>query len=241
MREPEGRSGYRVGLGSAWRWSAESPLSGLSYNPSAVTVPLLILASRSPRRAQLLRDAGYSVRQVTPAFVDPPQPEHTDRPTQLAIDLAEAKARDVARAIRGTIHPSRPALVLAADTICVGRDGTLWGQPRDRDEARRMIRGFVLATHAVVSGVAILRLKEERLVTLADRVEVTFGPLDEAVLEAYLRSEAWRGKAGGYNLFDCQAAGWPITLSEGADPTTVVGLPMRKVTAALGDLGLYPT
>lgn len=203
-----------------------------------MAAPLLILASRSPRRAQLLRDAGYSLRQVTPAFNDPPQPAHSDNPTQLAIDLAEAKARDVAAAIRGTIHPSRPALVLAADTICVGADGTLYGQPGDRDDARRMIRSFAHATHAVVTGVAILRVRENKLVTFADRVEVTLGPLDEAVLDAYLRSDAWRGKAGGYNLFDRQAAGWPITLPDGADPTTVVGLPMRKVTAALGDLGV---
>lgn len=203
--------------------------------------PLLILASRSPRRAQLLREAGFDVRQVTPAFNDPPQPDHTADPTQLAIDLAEAKARDVAQAIRGTVHPARTAIVLAADTICVGHDGTLFGQPADRDAARRMLRAFALNTHQVVTGVAIFRVRESKLVTFADAVAVTFDALDDVAVEQYLLTDQWKGKAGGYNLFDRQAAGWPITLGEGSDPTTVVGLPMRKVIAALGDLGVRPT
>jgi septum formation protein len=202
--------------------------------------PLLILASRSARRAKLLHDAGFMLRQVTPAFDDPPQPDHTDDPTQLAIDLAEAKARDVARAIRGTVHPSRGAIVLAADTICVGGDGVLFGQPADRDAARRMILAFAMRTHEVVTGVALLRMRDDRLVTFADTVAVTFGELDAATVDAYVLGDQWKGKAGGYNLFDRQAAGWPITLAEGADPTTVVGLPMRKVIAALGDLGVRP-
>ncbi len=202
--------------------------------------PLLILASRSPRRAQLLAEAGFALRQVTPAFDDPPQPDHSDNPTQLAIDLAEAKARDVAHAIRGTVHPSRDAIVLAADTICVGHDGSLHGQPADRDAARQMIRSFVLNTHDVVTGVALLRVREDKVITFADTVAVTFGPLDKAQLDDYVLGDRWKGKAGGYNLFDRQAAGWPITLAPDADPTTVVGLPMRKVVAALGDAGVRP-
>lgn len=180
------------------------------------------------------------MRQVTPAFNDPPQPAHTDNPTQLAIDLAEAKARDAAQAIRGTVHPSHGAVALAADTICVGHDGTLYGQPADRDDARRMIRAFILNTHDVVTGVALMRVKEGRLVTFADTVAVTLGALEDGPLDQYLRSDQWKGKAGGYNLFDRQAAGWPLTLPLDADPTTVVGLPMRKVIPALGDAGVRP-
>lgn len=200
--------------------------------------PLLILASRSPRRLQLLREAGFEPRQVSPSFADPAQPAPSDDPTQLAIDLAEAKARDVARAVRGTIVRGRRAIILAADTICVDQRGRLIGTPSDRDEAFRTLRAFINARHEVTTGVALLRLSDDKLVTFADTVTVAWGPVDDATLERYLASDQWQGKAGGYNLFERQREGWPITLAPNADATTVVGLPMKKVVAALGDQGV---
>lgn len=221
----------------------------------------LILASRSARRASLLREAGLAFEQVDPPFDDPPQPDHADDPAKRAMELACAKAVSLARALcercedasapgrpphidACVFAPHTPTLILAADTICIGADGLLIGQPRDRDHARCMIRSFCNATHEVVTGVALLRndgapdartrnLDTSACETFADTVPVTFAALDDGVLDAYLASDAWRGKAGGYNLFDRQHAGWAITIPAEADPTTVVGLPMRKLLARL--------
>ncbi|MFA9479796.1 nucleoside triphosphate pyrophosphatase [Phycisphaerales bacterium AB-hyl4] len=193
----------------------------------------LILASRSARRAQLLRDAGYAFEQRTPPFDDPPQPTATDpahSAEQIASDLARQKAMSLHE------HLPTPAVVLAADTICVDGDGRLIGQPTDADDAQRMIEHFADATHTVVSGVAVVGPGDERPSCFADTATVHVGPIDVERVRAYIASDQWRGKAGGYNLFERQAAGWPIRVE--GDPTTVVGLPMRGVVRLLEAYGV---
>jgi len=195
------------------------------------TDPPLILASQSPRRAQLLREAGFVFEQRSPPFADPDQPpghlgghEAEDYARSLAIQKAESLARDI----------DGPATILAADTICVDEAGALVGKPRDREHARAMLRSFVGCDHRVLSGVALLRVgsnSETATESFADTAVVTFGAVASEQLEAYLATEDWRGKAGGYNLFDRQAAGWPITVV--GDPTTVVGLPMDRLVPML--------
>lgn len=192
----------------------------------------LLLASQSPRRAALLRDAGLTFEQRSPPFADPDQPtDHLpgDDAEAYAASLATQKAQSLAEQIEG------PALILAADTICVDPSGALVGKPSDRADAERMLRSFVNATHRVVTGVALQWVggPESRGVErFADVATVTFGAIGDDALAGYLASDDWRGKAGGYNLFDRQAAGWPIQVA--GDPTTVVGLPMRRLTAGLG-------
>jgi septum formation protein len=238
----------------------------------------LILASRSPRRAQLMREAGYEFTQAEPAFADPPQPEGEDAfadPAGHAVELAVRKAESL-RDILADHDPiagdaATQTIIISADTICVGVDGSLIGQPADAADARRMIRSFADGVHDVVTGVALLRLgwlglesaqapapgaaragasrtqpqppdpqQSSDLITFADIVPVTFGPLTDARIDSFIASNQWKGKAGGYNLFDRQAAGWPITTPAASDPTTVVGLPMRKLAAALARWGGRP-
>ncbi len=198
----------------------------------------LILASRSARRAQLLRDAGYEFEQVQPPFADPPSPGGglAVSPAGLTGELAAKKATS---ALKLKELRDRPGLVvLGADTICVAHDGRLLGQPVDRDEARRMICSFIGRSHHVWTGIALMR-NDKPAVTLTDEAEVRFGPLDDDRLDAYLAGEAWRGKAGGYNLFERQADGWPITVR--GDATTVVGLPMHRMERLLANLAILPT
>ena len=196
----------------------------------------LILASQSPRRAQLLREDGYVFEQVMPPFTDPPQPcdPGDTSPDRLAVQLSIKKALSVFIQL-GSLE-NETAVVLAADTICLGVDQQLIGTPQSRHQARGIIRGFVGQTHQVISAVAIIVGYGGDPVTLCDRATVAFGPLEENRLEAYLHSDQWRGKAGGYNLFDRLAQGWPITVT--GDPTTVVGLPMRRLAPLLGRLGI---
>lgn len=208
--------------------------------------PRLILASQSPGRGKLLRDAGYRFTQQSPPFADPDQPEATQphsiaQAESFATDLAHQKALSMAGTVAG------PAILLAADTLCVsmtpGREGTLIGKPRDRADAKQMLLGFLDAEHAVVSGVALLPIDAagecSQLTRLADTAVVAFGRVSEGELERYLDSGLWQGKAGGYNLFDREQADWPITVT--GDPTTVVGLPMRKLVAALASEGIAKT
>lgn len=184
-----------------------------------------------------MRDAGFTFDKADPPFNDPPQPDqsHPGPPAALAAHLAEQKALS----LRPYLQQHPKALILAADTICVTDKGQLIGTPADRDDARRMIQHFINHTHAVVTGVALLTINMEAPLTLTDETRVALGPLNSAQLEEYLDTNTWRGKAGAYNLFERQAAGWPLTVT--GDPTTVVGLPMRKLLPALAQLGLYPT
>lgn len=187
----------------------------------------LILASRSPRRAALLTEWGYTFEQAQPPFDDPPQPAAGGMPiADLAADLARRKALSLRDA-----GGYDDAVILAADTICVGTDGSPIGQPRDRDDAEAMLRSFMNANHDVVTGVAILGPADRGPGAFADTATVNMGQVPDAELRAYLNTDQWQGKAGGYNFFDRRDAGWPITVQ--GDETTVVGLPMERVADAL--------
>ena len=120
--------------------------------------PLLVLASRSPRRARLLRDAGYRFEQIDPPFNDPaqPAPSLSASPQALATSLALAKARSVvsSRNLRDCAADADP-IILAADTVVVAPNGQLLGQPTTRDQAASMLQSLIAATHQVVTGVAL--------------------------------------------------------------------------------------
>ncbi len=193
--------------------------------------PPLILASRSPRRAQLLTDAGYAFTQIAPPYDD----SADTNPGNLA---AAAWATQLARRKAASCDPAAfPGVVLCADTVCVDPHGRVVGKPATREEALNIIRSFVNADHDIVTGVA-LRGSDGQITTFADTATATFGLLSDQEIETYLNADQWRDKAGGYNLFDRQAAGWPITVA--GDPTTVVGLPMQKLNAILPTFGVQP-
>ena len=198
----------------------------------------LILASRSQRRASLLRHAGYLFTQRVPPFADPDQPVQSRDldPEDLAIQLATKKALSVLKILN--LQKYDRTLVLGADTICVANGGELIGQPANREQARKFILGFVKCTHQVVTGIALVSNQSNEVQDLADTTTVEFGQINSTQVEKYLESEAWRGKAGAYNLIDRQAAGWPITVR--GDPATVVGLPIRILQPLLAHWSVWP-
>ncbi len=202
--------------------------------PDPTQTVKLILASRSPRRALLLSEAGYRFTQADPPFEDPPHPEANGpvTPQELARQLAYQKAMSLMD------HVEPGSVILAADTLCVGHDGRLLGTPTTVQQARDIIEHFIHHTHTVITGVALLNDDRPEPLTFADEAKVTLGELNEVQLQEYLDSEKWRGKAGGYNLFERQQAGWPLTVV--GDPTTVVGLPMQKLVPKLHELGVQP-
>jgi len=196
-----------------------------------MSAPRLLLASRSPRRAKLLAEAGYGFEQRTPPYDDSHDANHDHLPPdEWASELARRKA--------ASCDPTEfPGVVLCADTICVDPHGRAVGKPASRIDALNIIHSFVNADHQIVTGVA-LRGADGSITTFADTADATFGHLSDDAITAYLDTGQWRDKAGGYNLFDRQAAGWPITVK--GDPTTVVGLPMRRLNEVLPTLGIQP-
>ncbi len=185
----------------------------------------LILASASPRRAELLRSAGVAF-EVRPAHIDEaPRPE--ERPRQLALRLAQRKARAVAEELSQTTWA-----VLGADTIVVV-DGEALGKPVDREDARSMLRRLENRSHEVISAFSLLSSAGERHETASTRV--SFRAFDDDELEGYLDRGGWDDKAGAYAI---QAeAGYLVSSIEGSY-SNVVGLPLCETIEALQQLGL---
>ncbi|MEM9295313.1 MAG: Maf family protein [Planctomycetota bacterium] len=198
--------------------------------------PRLVLGSRSPRRAELLDAAGFDFRQVDPPYDDPADPaSHAnapDDPAELALTLATRKADSLAPLLEAD------EIGLTADTLCVDAAGGLVGTPANHDEALAILSGFANASHEVITAVALVRPDGQVADGFADTAVVTFEELSVDQLAAYIATDAWRGKAGGYNLTERLEAGWPIIVE--GDPDTVVGLPIAVLIDRLVALGIKP-
>lgn len=189
----------------------------------------LWLASASPRRRLLLEEAGFSF-EVLPAGVDDAQLRIPGgvTPEQWTAALAVLKAR---AAMERLPRNARDAVVLGADTTVVKGDEVI-GQPADEADARRILGLLSNGSHEVVSGVALLCGDRRR--AFADTARVTIGPLDPGVVDGYVKSGQWKGKAGAYNLAERLEDGWPITYE--GDPGTIMGLPMQRLAPLLREM-----
>ena len=191
------------------------------------TAGRLRLASRSPRRRELLSEYGIEHDAAHPGLEDSELKPGRVSPGQWGAALAYLKAA------AGSTDAARDGrdVVLGADTAIV-KDNTLIGTPRDHDEATAILRTLSGGTHDVVTGVSILEHKTGRRVLFYDTARVRLGRLSDQQIRDYVASEGWKGKAGGYNLKERLDAGWPIDFE--GDPATIMGLPMRKLAAYFG-------
>jgi len=185
----------------------------------------LILASTSPRRAEILHDAGFSFAVIASAVDETPIPGES--PSELVQRLADAKAELAAARAVG------PAIVLAADTI-VTLDGRIFGKPRTADDARHMLENLSGRTHAVVTGVTLIRLPDAERRSFVESTLVHFAQLAAEEISRYLATEEPHDKAGAYAIQG--RAGRYIPRIEG-DYFNIVGLPLSRVTQALTELG----
>jgi septum formation protein len=185
----------------------------------------LILASGSPRRAQILRDAGISFVVISSVVDETPYDNET--PNQMVQRLADAKAELVAARAVG------PAILVAADTVVV-LDGQILGKPRSTDDARRMLQLFSGRTHSVVTGVTVIRLPEMERRQFIETTLVTFAPLSRDEISRYLSTDEPYDKAGAYAIQG--HAGRYIPRIEGCY-FNVVGLPLARLVATLQELG----
>jgi septum formation protein len=184
----------------------------------------LVLASGSPRRRELLEAAGFAPEVLESDLDDGRlRPGRVD-PIHFVVASAWFKARRVLERYR-----LRGAIVLAADTVCLDGDRIL-GKPSDAADAAAMLRRLRGAVHRATTGVCVIDADGRRRL-FSDAALVSMGPIDDDAIDSYVASGAWRGKAGGYNLAERIAEGWPIRCD--GDPTSVMGLPMRRVVPLL--------
>ena len=182
-----------------------------------------VLASSSPRRAELLRAAGYAF-EVDPAAIDE---------TTLLADIASpsARATGIALAKARSVFERRPdRIVVGADTLVVLGDQVL-GKPRDEAEALWMLSRLSGASHEVVTGLAVLAPGAPARTGFA-ATHVTFGRWPSAALVAYARSGAPLDKAGAYGIQE--TAGAFVEAVQGCY-FNVVGLPLAQLARLLAE------
>ena len=184
-------------------------------------IPPLVLASRSPRRRELLLAAG--VQDVT---IVPSSAEESDDASgglaALVLFNARAKASGVA-----PLHPK--SVVLGADTL-VWLEGRALGKPESIDGARGMLARLSGRVHEVCTGVSLLRLEPHLQIEFHETTRVQFRKLDGSVIEDYLAKVDVLDKAGAYAL---QEHGEMLIESVEGSRSNVVGLPVGRTLAAL--------
>lgn len=185
---------------------------------------MLHLASRSPRRAELLRLIGVDFVLLD---VEVDERQHADEaPAAYVRRVAEDKARAGAAGL-----PSQ-AVVLAADTT-VSLDGAILGKPLDDDDARRMLARLSGRTHEVLTAVVVGTRASFAVEVVTTRVE--FMPLDDAVIAAYVASGEPADKAGAYGI---QGLGGALVKRIEGSYGAVVGLPLAETAEMLARAGI---
>ena len=208
------------------------PRSSASDFPVGVVVSdELVLASTSPRRRELLNAAGFNPIVIAPSVDDGGLTIRASHAREDCCAVAWFKAAQITRdpgRLKSLAPTSR--IVLSADTVCV-LSGRVIGKPRDSAHARELLESTRNQTQRVVTGVCLIHLADDSRTMIADCVDVHFGAISDRQLTEHLERGGWRGRAGGYNLAEIVAAGWPVTYS--GDETTVIGLPMRLLVPLL--------
>jgi septum formation protein len=185
----------------------------------------LILASSSPRRAEVLRDAGIPFETIA-VNVDETRLAG-ESAEKMVRRLAEAKARAAAARV------AEPAIVIGADTVVVLGEEVL-GKPASAADARAMLARLSGKTHAVMTGLAVIRLPDRATRIETESTRVTFAPLMAQEIEDYLASGEPMDKAGAYAI---QGRGGRFVTSIDGCYFNVVGLPLARLYRILKELG----
>ena len=188
----------------------------------------LILASASPRRADLLTRLGLSLEIIRPAVDETPQPGES--PAAMAARLAASKCSQVAG--RCGTEPDR--IILAADTVVVLGDRIL-GKPVDREDAVRMLLLLGGRSHQVLTAVSLYRTGTGRQVHDLRSTEVRFHALDRSRIDWYVATGEPDDKAGAYGI---QGAGAVLVEGILGSWSNVVGLPVEMLPFWLEELGV---
>ena len=180
----------------------------------------VVLASRSPRRVELLKQLVTDFT-VLPADIDE-TPHANEDPVSYVKRLALEKARAI------YMVSDTHAIVIGADTT-VDLDGDIFGQPVNDDDARQMLRRLSGATHQVHTGVAVVSAKGEQVEVVSS--SVTFHDLQPEMLEWYIGTGESVGKAGSYAI---QGHGSALVASSTGSMSNIIGLPLEETARLLG-------
>jgi septum formation protein len=172
----------------------------------------LVLASRSPQRRAILEQLGVPFIERPTDVVE----VKTGDPQAVAAENALRKAHAAA--------PQEGEVVLGVDTL-VATEQQIWGKPADADAAAKTLRALSGRTHLVVSGLVLLRPGGEIDAATAT-TQVTFRALDDALVDWYVASREWQGRAGGYAI---QGRGAVLVTRIDGDYLNVVGLPVATL------------
>jgi septum formation protein len=192
----------------------------------------LILASASPRRAQILRDAGLRFRPMRVNVGERHKPGETAR--IMTRRLAEAKARAAVNKLR---NKATEAIVIGADTI-VEVKGELLGKPQSPQAAREMLGKLAGRTHRVVTSIAAIRLPDHAQVIATESTRVRFARLSANEIAEYVSSGEPLDKAGAYGI---QGLGGRFIEKIDGCYFNVVGLPLARLYRMLINLGWQPS
>ncbi|MDK1081171.1 MAG: Maf family protein [Anaerolineae bacterium] len=187
----------------------------------------LILASKSPRRQQLLSLGGWSFN-VTEADVD--ENKHFgEAPEDYVLRLAKTKARKSAE------DAQTNSVIIAADTAVVDQ-GKILGKPADQEDATRMLKGLRGHTHRVYTGLVLLRVNDSCLLTDLTVIDVGMRETSDTEIETYVHSGDPLDKAGAYGIQDQEFH--PVDTLVNCI-TSVMGLPLCRLAYLLGQFEIY--
>ena len=196
----------------------------------------IILASKSPRRREILENLGIKFTIITE---ETDESSNVTEPSELVRELAERKGAAVADKIINMIKTEgafdgEDTLVLSSDTV-VAANGAILGKPRDLDDARDMLRRIEGREHSVFSGIAAALIKGGKIAKTVSAIEETvvrFGKMTEADIDFYVNNESVLDKAGAYAIQGIASA-WIDGID--GDYFNVVGLPVRRLMTMLGE------
>ncbi|NUS61952.1 MAG: septum formation inhibitor Maf [Lysobacter sp.] len=190
---------------------------------------MLHLASRSPRRSELLARLGYAFGTLELDI-----PEHR-QPGESAGEYVRRVAREKAGAGLLQVVAAPGAVVLGADTEVV-LDDEVFGKPRDADDAAAMLRRLSGRTHQVISAVSVVSAAREAQVVSESLV--TVAPLHDDDIAHYLASGEWEGKAGAYGI---QGRAQVLIAHLAGSFSGVMGLPLYETAKLLREFGIQPS
>ena len=194
--------------------------------PEKNPVPL-VLASASPRRRQLMSEAGYEFTVVLPEIDESAFDFDQVNPVEYAKRLALAKAKSVAGK-----HPA--SFVIGADTI-VDFQGRIIGKAADPEEAEQITRELFSAPHKVITGIAIIRLCDGTQLVRSDSTTVYPKKMTAEQIADHIEGGSWRDKAGAYAI---QETGDEFVEKIDGSLTNVMGLPMELLESLFVQLGV---
>lgn len=188
----------------------------------------LILASSSPRRRQLLACTTLPFAVIEPPIHEPDHLHAGLAPAEVAESLAYFKAKAV------QTRRNHDSLVLGADTVVASGDA-IFGKPRDRQDAERILTALAGTRHQVITGLALLDCQSGERTLAHEVTHVEMKPMSREDMQRYLDSGAWQGKAGAYGIQE----GGDVNIDKlDGSFTNVVGLPMELLEKLLSKTGM---